>query len=139
VGIGRAIFDGDIASFDIPASLRPCRKAPICRSFSCALLRRPTNAKAGCFARAALGQATAPPSSVMKSRRFNASPRRQHGIDVRTNACPACESRRDLRWLSAGKITIVAVDIASFNPAQVLQASQPRGDIGLSLPITPSQ
>src|SRR5262249_10650477 len=32
--------------------------------------------------------------------------------------------------------TIVDLDIASFNPAQVLEALQQRGDIGLSLRIT---
>ena len=39
-----------------------------------------------CFARAALGHSTAPPSIVMKSRRFNPSPR-PRAVPV----CPAAD------------------------------------------------
>jgi hypothetical protein len=45
--------------------------AAICRSSICVLRSKPTNGTPPCCARAASGQAVAPPTSAMNSRRFS--------------------------------------------------------------------
>src|SRR5262249_6931752 len=79
--LGRAKFDRDVLSLDITGllqALAECGHEGGVALLSEALLRNPITGIADCCARAARGQAaTAPPSSVMRSRRFTRSPRRR--------------------------------------------------------------
>ena len=66
------VFHRYVLALEVPASLRPLRNAAPRGKSDDPAFTNPTIGIAGCCARAAIGHATAPPSSAMSSRRsFN--------------------------------------------------------------------